>query len=117
MSLTDWRNLFMIHRMKTIMNLEALDTLEQVEAFLEGTQSVAFAVASSKRERYQWLQKTLVKWHYHSRNRRERGALLRLMERVSGYSRAQLKRLVKQQRETGKVVHRIRKYYDFIDWS
>ena len=106
MSLTDWRNLFMIHRMKTIMNLEALDTLEQVEAFLEGTQSVAFAVASSKRERYQWLQKTLVKWHYHSRNRRERGALLRLMERVSGYSRAQLKRLVKQQRETGKVVHR-----------
>ena len=38
------------------MNLEALDTLEQVEAFLEGTQSVAFAVASSKRERYQWLR-------------------------------------------------------------
>lgn len=96
----------MIPRMKTIMNLETLDTLEQVEAFLEGTQAVAFVVASSKHERYQWLQKTLVKWHYHCRNRRERGVLLRLMERVSGYSPAQLKRLVKQQRETGKVVHR-----------
>lgn len=33
-----------------IVNLEALDTLAQVEAFLEGTQAVAFAVASSKRD-------------------------------------------------------------------
>ena len=29
------------------MNLEALDILEQVESFLESTQAVAFAIASS----------------------------------------------------------------------
>jgi hypothetical protein len=45
--------------MKTIMNLETLDTLEQVEAFLEGTQAVAFAVASSKGE----LKQTSPKFH------------------------------------------------------
>lgn len=88
------------------MNLDELTTLEQVEAFLNGTQAVAFAVASSKPERYQWVQKMLVKWHYPQRPRKDKGLLLKLLRRVSGYSPAQLKRLVKQQRETGTVVHR-----------
>ncbi len=34
------------------MNLDTLETLEQIEAFLSGTQSVAFGVASTKQERY-----------------------------------------------------------------
>lgn len=88
------------------MNLDELTTLAQVEAFLKGTQALAFAVASNKQERYQWIQKMLVKWHYSQRPRQERGLLLKLLAHVSGYSPAQLKRLVKQQRETGKVVHR-----------
>lgn len=92
--------------MKTIMNLDELTTLAEVEAFLDGTQAVAFAVASNKQERYQWVQKVLVKWNYHQCPRKDKGTLLKLLQRVSGYSPAQLKRLVKQQRETGKVVHR-----------
>jgi transposase InsO family protein len=92
--------------MKTIMNLDTLETLEQIEEFLLGTQPVAFGIASTKQERYNWLQKTLIKWRYQTRNRRERGLLMRFMIRVSGYSPAQLKRLIKQQREAGKVIHR-----------
>lgn len=88
------------------MNLDELTTLAQVEAFLDGTQAVVFAVASNKQERYQWIQKMLVKWHYPQRPRQEKGLLLKLLAHVSGYSPAQLKRLVKQQRETGKVAHR-----------
>lgn len=87
------------------MNLDELTTLAQVEAFLDGTQAVAFAVASNQQERYQWIQKMLVKWHYPQRPRQEKGVLLKLLAHVSDYSPAQLKRLVKQQRETGKVVH------------
>ncbi len=85
------------------MNLDELTTLGQVEAFLDGTQAVTFAVAGSKQERYRWL---LVKWDYQQRPRKDKGLLLKLLRRVIGYSPAQLKRLVKQQRETGRVVHR-----------
>ena len=88
------------------MNLDSLETLEQIEEFLSGTQPVAFGIASTKQERYDWLQKTLIKWNYQTRSRRERGLLMRFMARVSGYSPAQLKRLIKQQRDTGTVTHR-----------
>lgn len=74
--------------------------------FLNGTQAVAFAVASNKQERYQWVEKMLVKWNYHQQPRHAKGRLLPLLGRVSGYSPAQLKRLIKQHRETGRIVHR-----------
>ena len=88
------------------MNLDSLETLEQIEEFLSGTQPVAFGIASTKQERYDWLQKTLIKWRYQTCSRRERGLLMRFMARVSGYSPAQLKRLIKQQRDTGTITHR-----------
>lgn len=92
--------------MKMIMNLDSIDTLEQLDEFMAGTQPVAFGVASTKQERYNWLQKTLIKWRYQHRNRHEKGILFRFMAQVSGYSPAQLKRLIRQQRDTGKVIHR-----------
>ncbi len=49
-------------RMKTIMNAEDLTTISQLIAFLEGTQPVAFEVASNKDSRYQWVQRILVKF-------------------------------------------------------
>jgi hypothetical protein len=48
--------------MKTIMNAEDLTTISQLIAFLEGTQPVAFEVASNKDSRYQWVQRILVKF-------------------------------------------------------
>ena len=45
--------------MKTIMSLEQLTTLTAIRKFLEGTQAVAFGVATNKQERYRWSRKTL----------------------------------------------------------
>ena len=44
--------------MKTIMCLESLSHSDDIKAFLDGTQAVAFAVAADKKERYQWIPKT-----------------------------------------------------------
>ena len=41
------------------MNLNDLTTLEDVEAFLEGTRAVVFEVGGSKAERYRWIEETL----------------------------------------------------------
>ena len=43
------------------MNINDLNTLEQLELFLTGNQSVAFLAASNKDECYRGIQRTLVK--------------------------------------------------------
>lgn len=90
------------------MNAEDLTTIDQLAAFLEGTQPVAFQVISDKDSRYQWVQRTLVKFHYLSLSKPDRGVLIRYLTKVSGYSRQQITRLTKQYRETGRLVRRQR---------
>ena len=54
------------------MSIEDLTTIDQVTAFLEGTQRVIFEVPKDKDLRYQWVQRTLVKFHYLSLSRQGR---------------------------------------------
>ena len=89
--------------MKVIMNLNELTTIDAIDAFLSGTQPVVFSVLEGKTDRYRWLEQTLVKWRYHQRPRFEKGRLLLFMERISGYSRPQLNRLIAQHRQTGYI--------------
>ncbi|HHX3355004.1 TPA: hypothetical protein ACU9KK_000523 [Legionella anisa] len=42
--------------MNTTMKLDNLKTIEQMESFLNGSQAIAFTVASSKDERYQFVE-------------------------------------------------------------
>ena len=79
-----------------------------MSAFLEGTQRVAFEVASDKDSRYQWIQRTLVKFRYKSLRKPDKGVLIQYLVKVSGYSRQQITRLVKQYRDTGRLVRRQR---------
>ena len=76
------------------MNDKQLATLAQVKAFLTGTTSVDFAVAVD--ERYDFIARTLQRFGYRLLPRADKGVVLRFRERVSGYSRQQLTRLVKR---------------------
>ncbi|MEE8057339.1 MAG: hypothetical protein V3T17_05830 [Pseudomonadales bacterium] len=62
------------------MKLEQLDSLDTIRQFLKGTQAVAFSVATSKQERYCWIQKTLVKHHY-MLGKADKGTLTRYLIR------------------------------------
>ena len=86
------------------MSLEQLTTLSAVKQFLEGTQAVAFKVATDKAERYRWAQKTLVKHRYLLLGKADRGIVTRYLMKVTGYSLAQTKRLIRQYVETGTVL-------------
>ena len=90
------------------MNAKDLTTIDQLSAFLEGTQRVAFEVASDKDSRYQWIQRTLVKFRYKSLHKPDKGVLIQYLVKVSGYSRQQITHLVKQYRDTGRLVRRQR---------
>ena len=85
------------------MSLEQLTNIEDVSRFLEGTQAVAFGVAISKKARYRWVQKTLVKHGYLLLSKANKGIITRYLMKVTGYSHAQVKRLIQQYAKTGTV--------------
>ena len=85
------------------MSLEQLTTIDAIREFLDGTQAVAFGVAASKEERYRWVRKTLVELRYYQLGKADKGVVTRYLMKVTGYSPAQVKRLIKQYRQTGTV--------------
>lgn len=87
------------------MNDTQIKTIEQVEQFLSGTLDAQFSI-STKNDGYQWIEQTLIRLGYRSRSKAEKGLILGFIEKVSGYSRIQVKRLVKQYLERGKIRRR-----------
>jgi hypothetical protein len=55
---------------------------------------VAFTAAGDDGERYAHISRVLLRFDYPGRNKRERGVVLRYLQHTSGYSRAQVTRLV-----------------------
>ena len=84
------------------MNDEQLHTLAQMQAFLDGTVAVEFAVALE--ERYGFIARTVRRFGYAGLKRAQKAVVLRFLERVSGYSRQQLTRLVKRGCEAGPLL-------------
>ena len=76
------------------MNDKQLATLTQLQAFLDGTSVVDFALAPG--ERYDFIARTVRRFGYRRLPRAGKGVVLRFLERVSGYSRQQITRLVKR---------------------
>ena len=70
--------------MKTIMNEKDLNTVDQVQQFLIGTQLIAFQVLDDKVSRYKWIQSTLIRFNYGQLKRQEKGILIRYMAKISG---------------------------------
>jgi len=81
--------------MQLIMNDEKLETIEQVKQFLTGSEILAFE-GVSRGERYRWIEAILIRFRYSRLRRAEKGILRRYIEKVSGYSRAQVSRLICQ---------------------
>ena len=98
--------------MKTIMNDTQIKTLEQVRQFLAGTVDVELCI-DSKEDRYAWIQTTLVRFHYLQLSKADKGMLLSFLQKLSGYSRIQVKRLVKQYCKTGRIQRRQRTIHGF----
>lgn len=76
------------------MNEAQVRTLEQVRQVLEGTQSLEFRRAEDDQERYAWIESVLRRFDYRQLPRAHRGPVLAYLQRLSGYSRAQVTRLV-----------------------
>lgn len=87
-----------------VINMEEakLQTLVQIKAFLDGTSEVVFRVP--KEERNQFIGRVLKRFGYAPHGRVDKGILLRYIERMTGLSRQQVTRLVRQYRRDGKLL-------------
>jgi len=94
MSLDAERRGSIIHPMVIDMNEAHVRTVQQIRQVLAGTQELRFAAAQDDQERYDWIASVLKRLRYGQLGRSDRGAVLAYLRRLSGYSRAQVNRLV-----------------------
>jgi len=78
------------------MNETRLKTVTQLGAFLEGTLEVKFQPIRNDVERYGFIAGVLGRFAYGRLARADKGVLMRYLGRITEYSRAQLKRLVRR---------------------
>ena len=76
------------------MNEAQVRSLEQVRQVLAGTQSLEFRRTEDDEGRYAWIESVLRRFDYRQLPRAHRGPVLAYLQRLSGYSRAQVTRLV-----------------------
>ena len=98
--------------MRMDMNDERLQTIEQVTQFLEGSEALELRGVSVE-ERYRWIEEVLKRFRYHRVKRAQKGVLRRYIEKVSGYSRAQASRLIKEYSRRGALRRTQYRRYQF----
>ncbi len=87
------------------MNDNKIKTLEQVRQFLKGTADIQIEI-ETKAKCYEWVEGTLIRFRYLKLSKADKGLLLCFLEKVSGYSRIQIKRFVRKYFLTGHVRQR-----------
>lgn len=98
--------------MHIIMNDTPIKTLEHIRQFLNGIGAIQFSI-EAKEARYPWVQDMLLRFHYPHLGKAEKGLLLDFLQKVSGYSRIQVKRLIQQYLQTGQLQRRQRTVQGF----
>lgn len=70
-------------------------TIQEIENLLISTVGMEFT-AAKRAETYQWIEDTLRQLQYQQRLRSEKGIIKKYLQKMTGYSRPQLTRLVKK---------------------
>ena len=87
------------------LQTERIRTLEEVRAFVEGSERVDIKLAD-RASAYDFIRRTLVRFGYHAEGKAAKGLLRAYLGKATGLSRSQLARLIRQHRETGAVADR-----------
>lgn len=89
------------------MNDSQLETLEQIKEFLKSSKMIVFEKLD-KKESYEWVRLTLIRFGYcYALRKKEKGVVRSYIEKITGYSKAQVTRLVRQYAKTGEIAVKI----------
>ena len=84
------------------LRTERIRTLDQIRAFLNGSEPADFEL-TDRSSAYAFVRRTLVRFEYHGLRKPDKGLAKRFLEKVTGLSRSQMTRLIKQHRRTGHI--------------
>ncbi len=79
-----------------------LMSMEELAAFVASSAPLSFR-RGSRAECYAWVGRTLQRYGYRSRSKAEKGLVRKYIQKMTGYSSAQLTRLIAQYQRTGHV--------------
>lgn len=88
--------------MIVMLNTQRLQSVDQVRAFLEGAHPLGIA-APTREDAYDWMAGELRRLKYTRLGKADKGLVRRYLEKVTGLSRAQIARLIRQFRDTGGI--------------
>ena len=89
------------------MNDSKLSSILEVKRFLQESEVIEFKKRCRK-EAYQWIEETLKRFDYLYLGKKEKGLIKKYLEKVTGYSRPQVTRQIREYRKTGRV--RLKEY-------
>lgn len=84
------------------MDDRELCTLEQVKEFIESSKGIGFKGITLK-EKYLWTEEVLRKFKYERLKKAGKGVIRKYIEKVTGYSRSQVNRLIGRYGESGEI--------------
>ena len=87
------------------LQTQGLKTLAQVRAFIAGNQAIAFTL-TDRIAAYGWMTDTLKQFHYSRCSRTDKGVLRQYLGKMTGLSRAQVARCIKQFTDGGMIQDR-----------
>lgn len=89
------------------IHTQGLLTLAQVQAFVSSNEAISFTL-TDRVAAYHWMTDILKRFHYDRCARTNKGLLRQYLRKVTGFSRAQVARCIKQFNEDGTIKDRRR---------
>lgn len=85
------------------MNDSHLTSIAQIKAFGEVAKGIEFQGASQK-EKYAWIEEILLRFRYFGRRKKEKSIVKKYLCQMTGYSDAQMTRLIGQKKRGGRIM-------------
>lgn len=90
------------------MNVSKLDTIEQIKEFLDGTAEVTFSNSTDPSALRAFVATVLRRYRYFRLSKGPRGVLFAYLQRLTGYSRQHVSKLIARYRDTRSLTPRKR---------
>lgn len=107
---------FIIGVMTTIMNDSHMVSIPQIREFTKVVRGITFK-GKTRKETYKWIEEVLSKFRYFGLKKKDKTIIKEYLIKLTGYSRAQMTRLIAKKKKVGKIVadttgrHRFSKVY------
>lgn len=84
------------------MNDSRIVSIAQIKEFAKVAKDIEFK-GSSRNEKYKWIEEVLMRFGYFSQKKKDKSVLKKYAMQMTGFSDAQLTRLIKQKKQKGEI--------------